>query len=79
MPYQLATDAPVNLRIYDIRGQLVRELNLGLQKAGSYRAQESAAYWDARDQFGEAVSSGMYFYTMQSGAFQATRRMLILK
>ena len=79
LPYQLAADAPVNFRIYDIRGYLVRELNLGLQKPGSYQTQESAAYWDGRDQFGDVVSSGMYFYTMRSGAFQATRRMLILK
>jgi flagellar hook assembly protein FlgD len=79
MPYQLASDAPVNLRIYNVRGQLVRELDLGLRKTGSYKAQESAAYWDGRDQFGEAVSSGIYFYTLRAGAFQATRRMLILK
>ncbi len=79
LPYQLAADASVNLRIYTIRGQLVRELDVGVQKAGSYQAQESAAYWDGRDEFGEAVSSGMYFYTLQAGAFQATRRMLILK
>ena len=79
MPYQLVSDAPVNLRIYNVRGQLVRELDLGLRKSGSYKAQESAAYWDGRDQFGEAVSSGMYFYTLQAGEFQATRRMLILK
>ena len=77
--YQLAADAPVNLRIYNIRGQLVRKLDIGVQKAGSYRAQESAAYWDGSDQLGESVSSGVYFYTMQAGAFQATRRMLILK
>ena len=79
LPYQLAADVPVNLRIYNVRGKLVRELDLGLQNAGSYRAQESAAYWDGRDRLGEAVSSGVYFYTLQAGAFQATRRMLILK
>lgn len=79
LPYQLATDTPVNLRIYNVRGQLVRELDFGLQKAGIYRAQETAAYWDGRDQYGENVSSGMYFYTLQAGRFQATRRMLILK
>lgn len=79
LPYQLAADNPVNLRIYNVRGQLVRELDIGMQSAGSYQAQDSAAYWDGRDQFGEAVSSGIYFYTMRSGTFQATRRMLILK
>ena len=79
LPYQLAADAPVNVHIYNVRGQLVRALDIGIQKAGSYRTQESAAYWNGKDQFGEAVSSGMYFYTLQAGSFQATRRMLILK
>ncbi|MDE0301479.1 MAG: T9SS type A sorting domain-containing protein [Candidatus Poribacteria bacterium] len=79
VPYRLAVDAPVDLRIYNVQGKLVRELNFGIQEAGSYRTQESAAYWDGRDQFGEVVSSGMYFYTIQAGAFQATRRMLVLK
>ena len=79
VPYRLAVDAPVDLRIYNSQGKLVRELNFGIQEAGSYRTQDSAAYWDGRDQLGEVVSSGIYFYTMQAGAFQATRRMLVLK
>ena len=59
--------------------QLMRELNLGTQSAGDYLTRESAAYWDGRDEFGESVSSGVYFYTLQAGTFQATRRMLIMK
>ncbi len=79
LPYRLAADAPVTLRIYNVRGQLTRELNLGAQKAGGYLTRETAAYWDGRDQIGETVSSGIYFYTLHAGTFQATRRMLILK
>ena len=44
LPYHLATDAPVSLSIYNVRGQLMRELNLGNQKAGSYLSRETAAY-----------------------------------
>ena len=79
LPYQLATEAPVRFRIYNIHGQLTRELDLGTQAAGDYLTREAAAYWDGRDQVGEAVSSGMYFFTLEAGGFQATRRMLILK
>lgn len=79
LPYHLATDAPVTFRIYNVQGQLTRELNLGTRNAGGYLTHETAAHWDGRDQVGETVSSGVYFYTLQAGAFQATRRMLILK
>ena len=79
LPYHLAKDAPVTFRIYSIQGQPVRELNLGTKAVGDYLTRETAAYWDGRDRFGEMVSSGVYFYTLQAGAFQATRRMLILK
>ena len=80
LPYHLAKDAPVTFRIYSIQGQPVRELEFGqLRQQGDYLTRETAAYWDGRDRFGEMVSSGVYFYTLQAGAFQATRRMLILK
>ena len=79
LPYHLAKDAPVTFRIYSIQGQPVRELNLGTKAVGDYLTRETAAYWDGRDRFGEMVSSGVYFYTLQARAFQATRRMLILK
>lgn len=79
LPYHLATDTPVSLSIYNVRGQLMRELDLGSQKAGSYLSRETAAYWDGEDQFGEGVASGVYFYTLRAGTFRATRRMLVLK
>ena len=79
IPYQLATPAEVTLTIYDINGQLVRRLALGHQPAGMYRSRSRAAYWDGRNQLGESVASGLYFYTLTAGEFTATRRMLILK
>ena len=79
IPYQLATPAEVTLKIYDMNGQLVRRLAVGYQAAGMYRSRNRAAYWDGRNQLGEFVASGLYFYTLTAGDFTATRRMLILK
>ena len=78
-PYDLAEASEVILKIYDVRGGLVRQLNIGLQEPGSYRSQEKAAYWDGRDQSGTKVASGIYFYTFAAGDFERTRRMVILK
>ena len=79
LPYRLASDAPVILRIYNVGGKLVRELDLGDQRAGDYLTRETAGYWDGRDQHGEVVSSGLYVYTLEAGAFQATRKLIVLK
>ena len=79
IPYHLATDAEVTLTIYDVRGNVVRELMLGHQSAGVYESRHRAAYWDGRNHLGEAVASGLYFYTLTAGDFSATRKMLILK
>jgi len=79
LPYELAQDASVTISIYNIKGQLVRQLDIGRQKAGIYLDKEKAAYWNAKDQTGKSVSSGLYFYTLKAGDFQATRRMVIVK
>ena len=78
-PYNLAEPAEVVVKIYDVHGGLVRQLNIGLQQPGSYRSREKAAYWDGKDRSGEIVASGIYFYTFTAGDFQRTRRMVILK
>ena len=79
IPYQLAHRADVSIVIYAIDGKLVRRLDLGYQPIGMYQARSRAAYWDGRNAVGEAVASGVYFYTLTAGDFAATRRMLIRK
>ena len=79
IPYQLAEPAGVVLTIYDMNGQLIRRLAVGHQAAGMYRSRSRAVYWDGRNQLGEPLASGLYFYTLTAGEFTATRRMLILK
>ena len=79
IPYHLSEPATVTLHIYAVSGALVRTLDLGHQPAGVYQQQTRAAYWDGRNQLGEPVASGVYFYTLTAGDFTATRKMLIRK
>ena len=79
IPYHLATDATVVLTVYDTRGSVVRELKLGHQAAGVYESRGRAAYWDGKNQIGEHIASGLYFYTLTAGDFTATRKLLIAK
>ena len=79
IPYHLATDAEVKLTIYNMRGVPVRELVLGHQPAGIYESRGRAAYWDGKNNHGEPVASGVYFYTLTAGEFSATRKLMIRK
>ena len=79
IPYQLAKSADVTLSIYAVDGRLIRTLALGHQPAGMYHSKSRSVYWDGRNQVGEQVASGVYFYTLTAGEFTATRKMLIRK
>ena len=79
IPYHLSETGSVSLSIYDTKGTLVRKLSLGYQSAGFYQNRGRAAYWDGRNDLGEPVASGVYFYQLTTPSFQQTRRMLILK
>jgi hypothetical protein len=72
IPYQLASDTNVSLYIYNAQGKQIYTKVLGHHKAGSH-----TAYWDGRNAVGEAVASGVYFYSIQAGDFHATRKMFI--
>ena len=79
IPYQLAQSGDVQIRIYTSNGALLQTLDLGHQLAGIYQSRNRAAYWDGRNELGEPVASGVYFYTLTVGDFTATRKMLIRK
>ena len=79
IPYRLAEDAFVTLTIYDTAGQVVRTLEVGHRIASAYENRSKAIYWDGRNDVGEQVASGVYFYTLSAGEYSATRRMLIIK
>ena len=79
IPYRLADDAFVTLTIYDGAGQVVRRIDVGHQTAAAYESRSKAIYWDGRNEIGEPVASGVYFYHLSAGAYSATRKMLIVK
>ena len=79
IPYRLAEDADVTLTIYDTNGVVVRRLDIAHQLAGHYADRGRAAYWDGRNDFGEGVASGVYFYHLSAGEYSAVRKMLIVK
>ena len=79
IPYQLANPSDVVISIYDGRGRVVRRLELGHLPPGYYTSRSRAAYWDGRNDFGERVSSGLYFYHLRADNMSLLRKMLILK
>ena len=79
IPYHLSQDATVTLTIYDTQGVMVRQLALGHQQAGFYTDRTKAAYWDGRNDVGEQVASGVYFYSLMARNYSATRKLVILK
>jgi hypothetical protein len=78
IPFQLAQDVYVVIRIYNASGKAIRILDLGHKPAGFYASKDKAAYWDGENEAGERVASGVYFYSIQAGGFTATRKMLML-
>ena len=72
--YDLPEDGLVNITIYDMMGRQISTLVSGQQTAGYNKVQ-----WNATNAFGEAVSAGLYLYTIHAGEFTQTRKMVLLK
>jgi len=73
--YALPQAADVELTVYNVIGQPVRTLVAEHQNAGRYVVE-----WDATNDSGHSLSSGMYFYRLQAGGeFLETKKMLLLK
>ena len=64
----------VSLRVYDLRGSVVRNLIDDIRDPGVY-----TAFWNGQDDSGRNVSSGVYLYRLQAGSFSQTRKMVLLK
>lgn len=72
--FTLPTASQVSLEIYNLLGQRVRTLVDGPMNAGSH-----SVMWNATDQNGRSVSSGVYFYRLVAGEQTASKKMMLLK
>lgn len=79
IPYRLAEGSEVNIKVYSVTGQLIRTLDLGYKEAGLYISKEAAAYWDGVTETGDYVSSGVYFYNIRAGNYNATKKMTVVQ
>jgi hypothetical protein len=72
--YSLTKYARISIVIYDVLGKKIKTLADDFYGAGSY-----SIVWNGRDEYGNAVSSGVYFYRITSGNFSQTKNMVLLK
>ncbi len=72
--FSLPEPGIVKITIYNIKGQLVRQLHNGHLSARSYSIK-----WDGRNDVGGRLASGIYLYHIQAGALQATRKMMLTR
>ena len=79
IPYQLAEDAEITIRIYDTSGKIVQTLFSGHQVSGYYLNRGQAAHWDGRNEFGEQVASGVYICELTTPRFKQTKRLVVVK
>jgi flagellar hook assembly protein FlgD len=64
----------VSLLVFDVSGSIVRTLVDAWRDPGVYNE-----LWDGRGDDGNALPSGVYFYTIDTGEFKATRKMVLLR
>ena len=79
IPYELAKPADVTIFIYTHSGQSVRTLRLGHKAEGIYRDKYRAGYWDGRNDAGELMASGTYFYQLEADDVSHIRKMTVLR
>ena len=72
--FTLSNTENVEIDVFNVRGQLVRNLVNEVYDAGSY-----SVVWNGRDDAGNSVASGVYFYRMRAGEYVNIRRMMMLK
>jgi hypothetical protein len=72
--YSLAEGGYVELKIFNVQGQRIRTLVSESKRPGRYQVS-----WDGENDRGRAVTSGIYFYRLQTGSFVSVRKMIILR
>jgi glucuronoarabinoxylan endo-1,4-beta-xylanase len=71
IPYKLNTQSDALVTIYDILGREIRKIPIGYQPRGIYRV-----IWDGKNNYGEQVATGIYFYKLQAGQEIQVKKMV---
>ena len=79
IPFELKKEGYVTIAIYDMNGQMVRKFEVGHRVAGPHTSSHDAVYWDGRNNSGEQVASGVYFYHLRTNDYGSVKKMVILK
>lgn len=73
--YQITRTETITLAIYNVNGELIRHLSSdNFHVPGSYEV-----LWNGRNDFGEAVSSGIYFYKLMTPSLVVVNKMMLIK
>jgi flagellar hook assembly protein FlgD len=72
--FQLSASSDVNLAIYNLHGQLVKQVARGKFAYGKHEVR-----WDATDDHGVRVAGGVYLYVLHAGEFTAQKKLLFIK
>jgi hypothetical protein len=72
--FQLPEDLYVSVVVFNVKGQKVADLMQGQKMAGFYEV-----YWNGKNNLGETVVSGLYFYRMETEIFSKTMKLLFVK
>ena len=79
IPFELHQNTNISLTIFNLIGNQVRRIDLGYTQLGKYASRDKAIYWDGKNDNGEKVASGTYFYTIHTNDYTQTKKMVILK
>jgi len=71
IPYGLNKESDVQITIYDVLGRVVRKFNAGVQPRGIYNI-----LWDGRNNSGQKVANGIYFYKLDAGGESQVKKMI---
>lgn len=74
IPYSIKEAGKVDIKIYNMKGQLIKSLSAQHANPGHYQL-----YWDGLDMYQNPVSSGVYMYRMSSGKYHNTKKMILMK
>lgn len=73
--YDLPYKTALKFKVYNITGQAVRTIDLGVQSPGT----DKVLFWDGRDQNNQKAATGVYFYQLNAEGFSATRKIVVIK